>query len=160
MSSFSFCSRWAHDRESRFNWDSIYFIKLDFVLFCTLLRSFSLSEIQRWIVSLCDFLYVFFRVSFSYFSFIDCRFDHCEIIISHYFFSLTITMRWSWDDRRKEKESCWKKKSRLSCAVSCVCLWIQRKWKSRKFWKLWSNFDLRKENLTLFLTIRSSINLF
>jgi hypothetical protein len=29
----------------------------------------------------------FFLFSFNYFSFINCRFDHCEIIISHYFFS-------------------------------------------------------------------------
>jgi hypothetical protein len=88
MSSFSFCSSCVRDRERRFNCDSIYSIELDFVLICTFLRSFSLSEIQRWIVSLCDFLYVLFRFSFSYFSSIDCRLDHCEITISHYFFSI------------------------------------------------------------------------
>jgi hypothetical protein len=31
--------------------------------------------------------------------------------------------------------------------VSCVCLWIKREWKSQKFWELWSNFDLKKEEL-------------
>jgi hypothetical protein len=61
MSSFSFCSSCVRSRERRFNCDFIYFTELDFVLFRTLLRSFSLSEIQRWIVSLCDFFYVFFR---------------------------------------------------------------------------------------------------
>jgi hypothetical protein len=61
MSSFSFCSSWARNRERRFNCDSIYFIELDFAFFCTLLSLFSLSEIQRWIVSLCDFFYVLFR---------------------------------------------------------------------------------------------------
>jgi hypothetical protein len=61
MSSFSFCSSCARSRERRFNSDSIYSTELDFVLFRTLLRSFSLSEIQRWIVSLCDFFYVLFR---------------------------------------------------------------------------------------------------
>jgi hypothetical protein len=60
MSSFSFCSSWARDRESRFNWDFIYFIELDFVLFCTFLRSFSLSEIQRWIVFFVIFSTFFF----------------------------------------------------------------------------------------------------
>jgi hypothetical protein len=61
MSSFSFCSSCFRSRERQFNYDFIYFTKLDFVFFCTLLRLFSLSEIQRWIVSLCDFLYVLFR---------------------------------------------------------------------------------------------------
>jgi hypothetical protein len=61
MSSFSFCSSCVRSRERRFYCDSIHFIELDFVLFCTLLRLFSLSEIQRWIVSFCDFLYVLFR---------------------------------------------------------------------------------------------------
>jgi hypothetical protein len=98
---------------------------------------------------LCDFFLRFLSFSFSCFSFIDCRFDHCEIIISHYLFSLTITMRWSWNDRRRKRESCWKeeKKHRLSCAVSCVSLWIEREWESQKFWELWSNFDLRKKKL-------------
>jgi hypothetical protein len=59
--SFSFCSSCARSRERRFNCDSIYSIELDFVLFCTSLRLFSLSEIQRWIVSLCDSFYVLFR---------------------------------------------------------------------------------------------------
>jgi hypothetical protein len=61
MSSFSFCSSCDRNRERRFNCDFIDFIKLDFVLFCTLLCLFSLSEIQRWIVSLCDFVYVLFH---------------------------------------------------------------------------------------------------
>jgi hypothetical protein len=61
MSSFFFCSSCVRSRERRFYCDSIHFIELDFALFCTLLRLFSLSEIQRWIVSLCDFLYVLFR---------------------------------------------------------------------------------------------------
>jgi hypothetical protein len=29
--------------------------------------------------------------------------------------------------------------------------WIKKMWKSRKFWKQKSNFELKKENLTLFL---------
>jgi hypothetical protein len=58
-------------------------------------------------------------------------------------------MRWSWNDRRRERESCWKekKKRRLSCVVSCVCLWIEREWESQKFWELWPNFDLKKEEI-------------
>jgi hypothetical protein len=91
MSSFSFCSSCARDKERLFNCDFIYFIELDFVFFCAFFRLFSLSEIQRWIVSFCDFLYVFFRFSFNYFSFIDCRLNHCEITISHYFFSMCLS---------------------------------------------------------------------
>ncbi len=28
-----------------------------------------------------------------------------------------------------------------------VRFWIEKKWKSRKFWKLWSNFDFKKNKL-------------
>jgi hypothetical protein len=95
------------------------------------------------------FLFVWFFLrsflsSFSYSSFIDCRFDHCEIIISHYFFLLTITMRWSWDDRRRERRNCWKEKHRLSCVALRVRLWIEKEWESRKLWEQKSNFELRK----------------
>jgi hypothetical protein len=159
MSSFSFCSSCVRSRERRFNCDFIYFIKLDFVLFCTFLRLFSLFEIQRWNVSLCDFFYVFFRFRSIIF--------HLSIVVSIIAKSLSHIIFFHWwsrcddRDRREEEKSCWKEKKKrsLSCVVSCVCLWIERKWKSRKFWELWSNFDLRKENLTLFLTTRNSINL-
>ncbi len=72
------------------------------------------------------FFFTSFFASFNCFSFIDCRLDHCEIIISHYLFSLTITMRWSWNDRRRKREDYWKeeKKRRLNFAVSCVWFWI------------------------------------
>jgi hypothetical protein len=56
-------------------------------------------------------------------------------------------MRWSWNDRRREKEDCWKEKHRLNCVVLRVRLWIEKEWESRKFWELWSNFDLKKEKL-------------
>ncbi len=56
-------------------------------------------------------------------------------------------MRWSWDDRWRKREDCWREKHRLSCAVLRVRLWIEKEWESRKLWELWSNFDLRKEEL-------------
>jgi hypothetical protein len=74
----------------------------------------------------CVIFLRFFFSSFNYFSFIDCRFDHCEIIISHYFFSLTITIRWSWNDRRREKKNYEKERHRLNCVVLRVRLWIEK----------------------------------
>ncbi len=61
-----------------------------------------------------------------------------------------ITMRWSWDDRRRERKNCWREKHRLSCVVLRARFWIEKKWKSWKFWERRSNFELKKESLTLF----------
>ncbi len=85
--------------------------------------------------------------SFNSFSFIDCRLDHCEIIISHYLFSLKITMRWSWDDRRRERENCWEEKHRLNCAVSCVCFWIEKRMKIAKILRAVIEFRFKKRKL-------------
>ncbi len=75
-----------------------------------------------------DFFYVFFRFRSIVF--------HLSIVVSIItkslfyiiFFSLTITMRWSWNDRRRKRKSYWKekKKRRLNYVVSCVYLWIER----------------------------------
>jgi hypothetical protein len=118
--------------------------RLDFVFIIWLFWDSTSNCFSLW------FFLHFFSFSFNYFSFIDCRLDHCEIIISHYLFSLTITIRWSWNDRRREKESCWRKRHRLNCAVLRARLWIEKEWESRKLWKQRSNFELRKESLTLF----------
>ncbi len=85
--------------------------------------------------------------SFNYFSFLNCCFDHCEFIISYYLFSLTITMRWSWNDRRRKEENCWKKKHWLNCVVSCVCLWIEKRVKVAKILKAEIRFRAKKRRL-------------
>jgi hypothetical protein len=84
--------------------------------------------------------------SFNCSSFIDCRFDHCEIIISHYFFSLTITMRWSWNDRRW-KENCWRKRHWLNCVVLCAHFWIEKEWKVAKILRAEIEFRVKKREL-------------
>jgi hypothetical protein len=90
----------------------------------------------------------FLSFLFNYFLFINCRFDHREIIISHYFFFLTITMRWSWDDRLR-KINYWKKKKkrRLNCVVTCVYLWIEKKMKVVKILRIVIKFQLKKRKL-------------
>ncbi len=120
MSSFSSCSSCARDRERRFNCDSIYSIKLDFVLFCTSLRSFSLSEIQRWIVSLCDFLYVLFRFFVQLFfiyelSFWSLRNRNLTIFL---FIDDHDAMIVRWSSRRKRKLL--KRREEASTKLCCV----------------------------------------
>jgi hypothetical protein len=102
------------------------------------------------------FFFVFIQLFFIYrlslqllrnyyltlFLFID---DHDAMIV-----------KWS---STKKKKLLKKETSTKLCCVVCVSLNRKREWESWKFWELWSNFDLRKENLTLFLTIRSSIYL-
>ncbi len=102
------------------------------------------------------FFYVLVQLFFIYrLSFRSLRNHHLTLF---FFIDDHDAMIVKWSSTRKK--NCWKKKHRLSCVVLRVRLWIEKKWKSRKFWELWSNFDLKKESLTLYLTIRSSINLF
>ncbi len=122
--------------------DFAYWLKFVFIIW--LVWDSALNCFSLW------FFLSLFSFPFSYFSLIDRRFDHREIIISYYLFSLTITMRWSWNDRQRETKNCWKERHRLSCAVLRARLWIEKEWKSRKFWEQNSNFELRKEDLTLF----------
>jgi hypothetical protein len=115
----------------------------DFIFILRLVWALALKCFSLW------FFLRFLSSSFSCFFFINCRFDHREIIISHYFFSLTITMRWSWNDRRRERENCWKeeKKNRLNCVVSCVCLWIEKRMRIAKILRAVIEFRSKKRKL-------------
>jgi hypothetical protein len=127
MSSFSFCSSCVRSRERRFNCDSIYSTKLDFVLFRTLLHSFNLSEIQRWIISFCDFFYVFFRSRSIIF--------HLSIVASIIAKSLSHIIFFHWwsrcDDReiivKKKKKAVEKKKKASIKLCYVVCVFLNRK---------------------------------
>ncbi len=56
-------------------------------------------------------------------------------------------MRWSWDDRRRERESRWEEKHRLSCVVSCVCLWIEKRVRIAKILRVVIEFRSKKREL-------------
>ncbi len=115
--------------------------RLDFVFIIWLVWNSALNFFSLWFFSRS------FSSSFNYFSSIDCRFDHCEIIISHYFFSLTITMRWSWDDRRRKKRNCWREKHRLNCVVLRARLWIEKEWRVAKILRAKIEFRIKKRRL-------------
>jgi hypothetical protein len=148
MSSFSFRSSCARSRERRFNCDSIYSTELDFVLFRTFLRSFSLSEIQRWIVSLCDFFYVFFRFRSIIF--------HLSIVVSIIAKSLFHIISFHWRSRCDDREMIVEKKKKLLkrkkkasiklCCVVCVSL-NQKKVKIAKILKAVIEFRFKKKEL-------------
>jgi hypothetical protein len=108
MSSFSFCSSCFRNRERRFNCDFIYFTELDFVLFCTLLRLFSLSEIQRWIVSLCDFFYVLIR----FLRFLRSTIFHLFIVVLIIAKSLSHIIFFHWRSRCDDREMIVEKKKK------------------------------------------------
>ncbi len=148
MSSFFFCSSCACSRERRFNCDFIYFIKLDFALFCTFLRLFSLSEIQRWIVSLCDFFYVLFRFRSIIF--------HLSIVVSIIAKSLLHIISFHWRSRCDDREMIVEKKKKLLkrkkktsiklCCVVCVSL-NRKKVKVAKILRIVIEFRSKKREL-------------
>jgi hypothetical protein len=127
MSSFFFCSSCVRSRERRFNCDSIYSTKLDFVFFWTFLRSFYLSEIQRWIVSLRDFFYVLFRLRSNIF--------HLSIVVSIIAKSLFHIISFHWqsrcDDREmivEEKKKLLKRREEALIKLCCVvCMFLNEK---------------------------------
>jgi hypothetical protein len=94
---------------------------------------------------------MFLFVIFSTFSFVFVQLffiyrSSFRSLRNHYltlFFSLTITMRWSWNDRRREK-NCWRKRHRLSCVVLRARLWIEKEWEVAKILKAKIKFRTKK----------------
>jgi hypothetical protein len=130
---------------------SIYFTRWDWFFSLSRFLFYHLTCLRFSVESFCLWFFLRFLSSFlNCLSFIDCRLDHCEIIISHYFFSLTITMRWSWDDRRW-KENCWREKHRLSCAMLRPRLWIEKEWKDAKILKAEIEFRAKKRRFDVVL---------
>ncbi len=96
----------------------------------------------------CDFFYIFFR-SFSIV-------HHLSIIVSIIAKSLFHIIFFHWrsrcDDREMivdEKKSCWKKKHRLNCVMSCMCFWIEKRMKIAKILRIVIEFRFKKKEFDI-----------
>jgi hypothetical protein len=108
--------------------------EIDFARRSDLFLFFDLFKTQCWSVFSSWFFLRSLSFLFSCFSFIDCRLDYCEIIISYYFFFIddhdAMIVKWSSTKKRKLLKRR-KEASTKLCCVECVSL-IRKRVRNRE----------------------------